>query len=809
MGSDVLAAALELCDKNLAVHWLRNPNKLSSEEISRGLFKAPISENWSKIEKNSCSKLSKTYRSGYGVGLRTGMPSEPISGYYLYVIDVDIRVAKVKYRVNKLLLDFLQLKDWSNYPRVLSGSGGDSFHIYFLSDKIFSTHKILKSEKSYIEPETGKKRYEWEIELLANGKQVVLPPTYNPISGENWKWIEPIDWDRLDDLDYMSFSDEVEKKLQRQINVVGKKTSEASSKRLGLTLDQAERIFNEIEGDTDEKKEEFWDDRDEWIRAGMALHHEYAGTELEDEAKELWDHLASISPKFEQNADTQYEWDSFVSDKDSPVTMATYRKMYYERSGKPLERVEDMFSERKGYVLGENPNNPQNKEVDFDFVHPRQKVNPDKTPEEAKDFVKIINSKFAKIPYGKGYGYVDMEHTDFRVIDRKSLLENWENKLIVVDGKTVSCGPHWCKDEFKREYKYTDFVPGKYDLGENTYNFWEGYTVEPEKGDVSVFENHILHVLCSGNLEISRYVIQWFSHIFKKPTQQPSISLIVKGGQGHGKDTVADLIGSILGPQHHVVFNGQNDLLNKFNSRLEKAMLIQGKEVTFAGDKRLHEYLKGRTDGKNIIEVERKGQDKVSVKNYARYYLTTNSDHILPAEADERRFIILKSDNKYIKDNPQHLKDLMKLKSKKGLSNLLYYLQNYDLKGFNPYEIIETEELRYQKKISLRGFDSWLQDVKDSLQAKINFEGIHYLLEDETGNRLALEVPERSDIVKVLGKLDEMYAGYLDVVACEGYRRDKLRKIEFCNKLREKGFDIKSVRILGKKYKYWDLTSIL
>ena len=68
-------------------------------------------------------------------------------------------------------------------------------------------------------------------------------------------------------------------------------------------------------------------------------------------------------------------------------------------------------------------------------------------------------------------------------------------------------------------------------------------------------------------------------------------------------------------------------------------MLFQFEEAFWAGDKQAEGKLKLLITSK-LHMIERKGYEPYMVGNYARIYITSNNDWVVPATVDERRFAI-------------------------------------------------------------------------------------------------------------------------------------------------------------------------
>lgn len=143
--------------------------------------KRPIEKNWSEAPNQTVETLSKDYRPNANIGIRLGEPSQ-IDGYYLHIIDLDIRNPELADEAWQALIELLP--EARTLPSVVSGSGGESRHLYFLTDKPFRKKKLLKSKGFSMVFEKLKnrevKKFDWEIDLMGTGSQVVHPALHPP-----------------------------------------------------------------------------------------------------------------------------------------------------------------------------------------------------------------------------------------------------------------------------------------------------------------------------------------------------------------------------------------------------------------------------------------------------------------------------------------------------------------------------------------------------------------------------------------------------------------------------------------------------
>ena len=93
---------------------------------------------------------------------------------------------------------------------------------------------------------------------------------------------------------------------------------------LGLSVERMEEALGKLDPDMG---------RDEWIRVGMALHHETKG---DDTGFELWDEWSAPGSTYPGTEGLRVQWESFTRREGSgraPITMATVLKMAKEAGG--------------------------------------------------------------------------------------------------------------------------------------------------------------------------------------------------------------------------------------------------------------------------------------------------------------------------------------------------------------------------------------------------------------------------------------------------------------------------------------------
>lgn len=197
--NETLREAKELHALGFALHWLKPKSK------------APVNSKWTTGERLSWDELQSTYKQGYNIGVRLGTPSK-IGDNYLAVIDLDIKSDGQRHLIEATsnLAKLFPTIDY-NTPKVISGRGNGSGHLYILTPTPAAPIKLAQSTDlvkvhmpstpipknhpglSYADVEAGfRMRPAWEICVMGEGQQVVLPPSIHPDTGNKYVWAQRV-----------------------------------------------------------------------------------------------------------------------------------------------------------------------------------------------------------------------------------------------------------------------------------------------------------------------------------------------------------------------------------------------------------------------------------------------------------------------------------------------------------------------------------------------------------------------------------------------------------------------------------------
>lgn len=696
----MLKSVEKLVKHGVAVHLLKQKSK------------APVNSKWSSVPVLTFEQLEKAYKPGMNVGVRTGEPSF-VNGYYLHIIDFDLRVDEDFDEAREALTDlFPNIDSWG---RVASGSGGRSRHYYFFTDRPFRSKKLAHSTGEFRDKE-GKKHWNWEIELFGTGKQAAMPPSIHPDTGKPYKWIMPIDFIDLM-LDGGPILDSETLEMIVGVQSDESETDDERIKPLGLELDEIRDTIERL------PKDDYIEDRDGWLKVGMAIHHETGGSA---EGFELWIECSKISEKFDKK-DQKRVWRSFKT-RSKPFRMASLisvvRDVELEADIDNLDDEEgDDFDEPKKRsvddLLGDPDNEPSDEDALFQHTERARKLKAKEVEAELEHVppkVKRLNRKHA-VAFVKGKTIIITEKAGGEVdFGNTNALHEWyENDRVATEKATEPVSKYWLRHKKRRQYpEGVGFYPNRETPG--MYNLWRGWSVEPDnKKSCELILWHIKHVICSGNKEHYDYLLGWLAHMVQYPEDKPGVAVVLRGKKGGGKDTVANYVGRMF-KSHYMMINQQRHLTGNFNAHQERLLLLHVEEGFWAGNKGEEGPLKSLITSE-FATIERKGIDAFQVNSVLRIFMSSNERWVVPASSDERRYFVLDIDDAYTvngrksNDRIEYFNKIRHERDNGGPEALLYYLLTYNLRDFRLREVPETLALADQKLAGLRGPVKWWSEL--------------------------------------------------------------------------------------------------
>ncbi|XAZ24017.1 DUF5906 domain-containing protein [Sinorhizobium sp. B11] len=672
--------------------------------------KRPIGNDWAAKPVASLADLKRTYRDGNNVGVRLGKWSV-VSGLYLHIIDFDIRVPSKVDEAREKLLELLPELDLESVPTVISGSGGESRHFYILTDKPFPPKKFAHSDGFALVWDESKqrdvKKWDWELHLLATGAQAAIPPSIHPDTGQPYRWLREFDFDFLD----MGIGPILPSGAVARI-AEDREETEANPERqqpLGLEDDEIIAVLDDLPA------AEWFEDRDQWMRVGMALHHETDGSDF---GFETWCKYSKISEKFDEK-DQKRVWKSFRNRAQAPFRMASLVAVAREiRAERALDSIEDDFDDVEEIddsrtdmfddLLGAG-NGPEKSKLSKSQLKLKKAEVEFELGRGAPPKIARMNERFAVARVSSKTVILDFHADNTVTYGSVNDLHNYhENDRVPKDKTTEPLSKQWMRSKHRRSYPNgIVFAPNR--VVEGAYNHWQGFSVEPDGNrSCALFLDHLLTIFCNGNEEHFWYLLGWLAHMVQKPEEKPGVAVIAIGKKGAGKDTVADYVGSLF-QNHYITIGNQEQMTGKFNAHQERCLLLSVQEGFWAGDKKAEGQLKYLITSNNVM-IEPKGMNAFPIKSVLRLFISSNERWVVPATQDERRFFVLNVSSQRCNDH-KYFDALHNEMNNGGREALLHYLLTYDISDFQVRAVPDTEALAEQKVEGLKNVERWWHGV--------------------------------------------------------------------------------------------------
>jgi hypothetical protein len=238
-------------------------------------------------------------------------------------------------------------------------------------------------------------------------------------------------------------------------------------------------------------------------------------------------------------------------------------------------------------------------------------------------------------------------------------------------------------------------------------NLWEGYAFKPAPGDWSLLRQHVERVICDGDPVRFNYLMSWMARMLQHPAEQGEVAVVMKGGEGTGKGTLAKVLMKIMG-HHGLAISNSKHLIGNFNAHLRDVIFLFADEALFAGD-RAHVGVLKSLITEPYLTVEGKFQNAVQMPNFLHVMMASNEEWVVPASQDARRFFVLEVPDR-VKGDHAYFGEIWKQMDSGGYAALLHDLLAMDLTCFNVRAVPSTEGLQRQKKLSLPTVDAWWLD---------------------------------------------------------------------------------------------------
>jgi len=300
--------------------------------------------------------------------------------------------------------------------------------------------------------------------------------------------------------------------------------------------------------------------------------------------------------------------------------------------------------------------------------------------------VDTLNERHASIMVSGAHRVLNFEGSDgeysmSRKADFFDRYAGTPSGLYNANGRPLTVAEVWWSSPARRQYEGFVFRPGEPPEIAGYLNEWRGWPIEPEQGDCSLYKRLVREAICAGDQETFLYVWSYLAHMIQKPGELPGTALILRGGQGAGKNSFVEPLKQLVGPRHYIELSSTSRLTGRFNSHLSGRLLVFSNEATFPGDRAADGLIKAMVTDRDEI-IERKGVDTYTARNCKRLIAASNNELLVGTDVDDRRYLMLEVSD-VLKQEPGFFAALYRQMDRCGLQALMYELQNFDISNFD------------------------------------------------------------------------------------------------------------------------------
>jgi hypothetical protein len=185
------------------------------------------------------------------------------------------------------------------------------------------------------------------------------------------------------------------------------------------------------------------------------------------------------------------------------------------------------------------------------------------------------------------------------------------------------------KDPSTQVPVYNSYVPPKWRVRE----FYLGEPIEPLAACPPLYQR-FLDQLTNGHIESREYVLDWLANSLRARNYTVLTAI---GEEGVGKGLLGKIMHLLHGEKN---FQEARDTVfkEKFNGQLANKTLVHVDEIDLK-DKESHDRIKAIVN--DTLEIERKGHDAVAMRNWASFYIASNSKDAIQLGGGDRRYSVI------------------------------------------------------------------------------------------------------------------------------------------------------------------------
>lgn len=267
--------------------------------------------------------------------------------------------------------------------------------------------------------------------------------------------------------------------------------------------------------------------------------------------------------------------------------------------------------------------------------------------QEGADLVDRMNERFFRVTVGtkpvvaepQPDGILLWTYEDF---DKQFCHE----KVFAGKGKqAINAGKFWREHARGARFGRLVYAPPPQVAAAGDYNGWRGFRVEPREGSWARNRDHFFEVICGRDEAVYRWFFNWCANLVQHPGQNTFSGVVMRGGQGVGKDHLAvEMLGRLFDPRHFIAIRDRRQIFGDWTDVLSGRSLVYMDESTWGGDKRDAAILKGFVTATDMV-VTRKHLPAVVEKSMLHLIAASNEEWPIGIDPDDRRWCVLEVRN--------------------------------------------------------------------------------------------------------------------------------------------------------------------
>ena len=596
-------------------------------------------------------------------------------------IDIDIYDAEIADRMEQWVLD--NIAGASDAPRRVGRAPKRLL--------LFRTDEPFRKQQAEYKDKTGRKH---KLEVLGVGQQFVAygihPDTQKPFEWTTFD--QPLDLEAVA-LPALTLEDAraAVAEFERMCNELGwTRVSGSTHSALVANINADENALlsfkKPLQASIDEIKEALEyvnpdEGYDRWREVGMALHHQFGGS---DEGLEIWDAWSQASTAYDRT-EIEEKWPSFSETPDgrSPVTMATVFK--YANDARSVEQEEE-FERVLNVIRTATDHTKLFKEVTKDVASAISSefqfdIAAKKLQERAKELTgapvridtvrkalhnartKTTETRTSMPEWCENWVYLENGDRFYNLETKQELTERgfnakYDRMVLSDEDRALGVASPDAQASKKALNVYniptvysTVYLPGYPRIievaGQMRANTFNETSIPEAKAPENADEHAAIraverHFRMTFPEERERtLVMDYLTYNVQFPAEKIAWGILMVGAEGVGKTWFLKFMQMMLGPQN-VAPLAAAALQEQFNGWAEGTKLRFIEEIRLHGQNRYEiiEKLKEAV-GNEDIEIRRMNRDRYTIPNVTNYVAFTNYWDAMPIKKNNRRYMVV------------------------------------------------------------------------------------------------------------------------------------------------------------------------